>query len=64
MKIYCTSYCNQGHNMANGKPVGHECVVVPPAALAAERDGDTTEALRILEEKKPLKAHAGIKAEK
>jgi hypothetical protein len=47
-KIYCTSYCNFGHNMKTGRPIGHECRVIPPAALRAERAGDYGEAQRIL----------------
>lgn len=38
--IYCTSFCNKGHRVRDGKPVGHECYVLNPEALAAEMDGD------------------------
>lgn len=39
-RIYCTSYCNFGHYLDTGAPVGHECRRLPPAALKAEREGD------------------------
>lgn len=38
--VYSTSYCNQGHWIDTGRPVGHECYVIPPRLLIAERDGD------------------------
>ena len=37
-RIYCTSYCNFGHRLSDGKPVDHECYILPPAALEAERE--------------------------
>ena len=46
--IYCTSYCNFGHRVRTGRPVGHECYVLPPAMLRAERDGDIERANKIL----------------
>ena len=59
--IYCTSYCNQGHRMSDGKPVGHECYVLPVKALEAERDGDVPKAIKILQEKKPLRVSRGVR---
>ena len=46
--IYCTTYCNQGHVVRTGRPVGHECRVIPPKALRAEIDGDFKTAIEIL----------------
>lgn len=40
MGIYCTSYCNRGHDLRDGAPVAHECYVLPVAALQAEMEGD------------------------
>ncbi len=54
MEIYCTTYCNKGHRMRDGKPVQHECYVLPPAALRAEVEGDFEKAQDILSEAKPL----------
>lgn len=62
--IYCTSYCNFGHRMRDGAPVGHECYVLPPVALRLEREGDIPGATRILEEAKPLKPHSGARDER
>lgn len=36
-KMYLSSYCNRPHDLETGKPVGHECRVIPPAALQMER---------------------------
>jgi len=58
--IYCTSYCNKGHRLHDGKPVGHECHVLPSKALASERAGDTDEAIRIIQAAKPLRTHRGV----
>jgi hypothetical protein len=45
--VYCTSFCNKGHRISDGKPVGHECYVLRPQALKAEADGDVERALEI-----------------
>jgi hypothetical protein len=47
--IYCTSFCNQGHDLQTGRPINHECIVLPPKALQAERDGDFNKAIEIIE---------------
>ena len=61
--IYCTSFCNQGHRIRDGVPIDHECYVLPPAALAAERSGDVAKALDILDEQRPRRrAHPGRKS--
>jgi hypothetical protein len=46
--IFTTSFCNFGHDLRTGRPVDHECYVLPPAALEAERRGDTDRASEIL----------------
>ena len=58
---YCTSFCNHAHRVSDGKPVAHECYVLPPAALAAERRGDFREALQHIAEARPLKTHRGVR---
>jgi len=58
---YCTSYCNHGHSRVTGKPLDHECYVLPPAALQAEVHGDIEEAIRLLEAAKPLRTHGGTR---
>jgi hypothetical protein len=46
--VYLTSYCNRGHNTKTGRPIQHECRIIPPAALRAERDGDVDKAINII----------------
>lgn len=36
--IYCTSFCNFGHVLATGRPIDHECYIIPSKLLIAERD--------------------------
>lgn len=60
MQVFCTSFCNQMHDMATGKPVEHECCILPPRALRAERAGDVQAAIAILMfEKGPV--HSGVR---
>lgn len=61
MKIYCTSYCNQGHRVKDGMPVDHECRVIPPKALKAEIEGDVTKAIDIMQTT-PQRWSRGVKA--
>jgi hypothetical protein len=37
--IYATTFCNRGHKLSNGYPVGHECYVLDRKKLADEREG-------------------------
>lgn len=53
--IYCTIYCNKGHLVADGKPVKHECIVIPPEALRLEIDGDIPGAIAVMDKHKPLR---------
>lgn len=45
---YCPSYCNKVHRLVDGVPIQHECVVLPPEALEAERRDDFETANEIL----------------
>jgi len=58
--IYCTSYCNHGHRVTDGKPVEHECHILPPEVLEAEREGNFERAAELLEAAKPLRIHRGV----
>jgi hypothetical protein len=58
--IYCTSYCNRGHRMRDGKPVQHECYVIPPKALEAERRGDLAKAVEMVD-RTHMPIHRGVK---
>jgi hypothetical protein len=59
--VWCTSYCNQGHHLRTGKPIGHRCYVLPPRALRFEREGKTDEAIEAIRMAQPLREHAGAK---
>ena len=59
--IYCTSFCNHGHRMSDGKPVAHECYILPTEALHAERDGDNDRAQEILSRWKKRRIHHGVR---
>jgi hypothetical protein len=47
-KFYVSTYCNFAHDIATGRPMNHECVVIPSAALQAEMDGDFDKAIEIM----------------
>lgn len=64
MSVYCTTYCNHGHDTANGFPVDHECYVLPPAALAAEQAGDYERAQALIASAKPLQTFDASKPRK
>lgn len=51
---YVTTYCNHPHRLKDGKPVNHNCYILPPDALEAERNGDTDRAIELLQKAKPL----------
>ena len=59
--IWCTSYCNHGHRMLDGKPVAHECYVLPVAALRTEFLGNVDKASAIIAAAKPLRLHKGVR---
>ena len=58
--VYCTSFCNRGHRLSDGKPVSHECAILPVQALTLERDGDVEKAIAILYAARPLRRHPGV----
>lgn len=45
MQTYCTTFCNQPHDLATGKPVDHNCFVLNKAVLKVEREEGATAAL-------------------
>lgn len=45
--IYCTSFCNFGHYLNTGRPIDHECYIIPPRLLRAERDLPFEEAIEV-----------------
>lgn len=64
MNVYCTTYCNHGHDTANGFPVDHECYVLPPAAIEAEMAGDYETARALIANAKPLQVFDASKPRK
>lgn len=59
--IYCTTFCNFGHRLSDGKPVGHECYVLPTEALHAERNGDFDKAKEVMGLWTKRRVHKGLK---
>ena len=60
-KIFCTSFCNHGHRLVDGKPIDHECFVLPTEALLAEQAGDNARALEVMGAWKKRRVHKGLK---
>lgn len=54
-RVYCTSFCNRGHRLDNGHPVDHECYVLDPVRLQAERDSQTFEGSIVKEPRRVVK---------
>lgn len=48
-EVFVTHYCGKGHYMTTGKPVDHECRIIPGKALRYERDGDVRGAVDALQ---------------
>lgn len=59
VKTYCTTYCNKAHRLSDGKPVRHECHVLPPKALALEVEGRFKEACDVLADAR-MPIHRGV----
>jgi len=57
---YITSYCNKPHRVVDGKPLKHECRVIPPTALRAEIRGEFGIAMDILAKDKPRYMRRGV----
>jgi hypothetical protein len=53
--IFTTSYCNKAHDTQDGKPIAHECYVLPVEALRLEREDKIGKALDVIRAAKPLK---------
>jgi hypothetical protein len=54
-KYYASTYCNKTHRMSDGKPVEHNCYILPPSALRLEYDGDYEAAIEVLQASKPMR---------
>lgn len=60
-KFYVTTFCNFAHRLKDGKPIGHECYVLPTEALCAERDGDMGRAQEVMSKWKKRRPHRGLR---
>jgi hypothetical protein len=57
---YQTTYCNRLHRLSDGKPIRHECYVMPTEALHAEKAGDIPRANVVMSGWKKKRAHKGV----
>ena len=62
MGSYVSTYCNFAHRKADGKPINHECRIIPPAALAAEMADDFPKAIEIMRSTPARWMRRGVKA--
>lgn len=46
--IYVSSHCNFAHRLGDGKPIEHECRIIPTRALTAEINGEIEKAIEIM----------------
>ncbi len=61
-ETYCTTFCNKLHRLVDGKPVDHECFVLPTEALKLEKEGNVSSALAILNRWNKRRIHRGVRA--
>lgn len=50
VKVWCATYCNKAHRTSDGKPIKHECRIIPPRAIAADMAGNAKAASQIMSE--------------
>jgi hypothetical protein len=41
--FYVTTFCNFAHDLKTGRPISHECYIIPPKLLKLEMEADTCE---------------------
>lgn len=49
MKFYVSTYCNFAHRVSDGKPIQHECRIIPVRALRMEILGNIPRAIEIMQ---------------
>lgn len=59
--FYVTTFCNFAHRLKDGKPIEHECHILPVDALKAEMADDVDEAMNIIDNNRPLPVHPGVR---
>jgi hypothetical protein len=52
---YIPNYCGKTHSLDTGRPIAHNCVILPVEYLLAEREGRDQDASTILKEASPLR---------
>lgn len=45
-EFYVTSFCNHAHRLSDGKPINHECYIIPPRLLKMEMNCGDWEKVR------------------
>ncbi len=60
--FYVTTFCNRAHQLSDGKPIAHECYVIPPRLLKAERE-ESPDALKLWQQwsSSHRVSHRGVK---
>lgn len=59
--FYVSTYCNFAHRLRDGKPIQHECRIIPPDALKAEMKGEIRRAIEILQSTPRVMMRKGVK---
>lgn len=57
---YVTTYCNFPHRMRDGKPINHECRVIPLKVLRLETEDKISEAIEVMK-RSPMRMCMGVK---
>lgn len=58
-EAYTTSFCNKPHCLYTGKPISHECFIIPVQVLELEMIGDMDAANDIMQTA-TLQRHRGL----
>lgn len=45
-KFYVTTFCNFAHNLKTGRPIKHECFIIPPKLLKIEMEQENFEIVK------------------
>jgi hypothetical protein len=48
--FYVTTFCNFAHRLKDGKPINHECYIIPPELLRLEMEADDIDSINKLKE--------------
>jgi transcriptional regulator with XRE-family HTH domain len=60
--FYVSTFCNHAHRLSDGKPIEHECIIIPPEALQAEIGHDYERAKRIIDYAPRRTMRRGVRA--